>query len=246
VTPDHDEIDELLAGYVLRSLGDEDAARADRVLAEHVPGCDDCRATLSAFRELAADLALDADPVAPSETLLPRLHRELGPQPARRRSLQVVVVAAGVVAVVGLAGLSLNQGIRARSANARAEDLQGATEMALRPDANRVPVGPVQELSAPGVERFYVLGNDVPAPPAGSVYAVWLVAREQPTFVEDFLPEDGRVFLVVPFEAGSYDELWISVEPGGAEPVSPTDIRWRGSISTPNAATGSNATVEAA
>jgi Anti-sigma-K factor rskA len=246
VTPDHDEIDELLAGYALRSLTDEDAARADRVLADHVPGCEDCRATLVAFRELAADLALDADPVAPPEALLPRLHRELGAQPARRRGLQVVAVAAGVAAVVGFAGLSLNQGIRARSASARAEDLRGATEMALRDDANRVPVGPVQELSAPGVERFYVLGSDVPSPPSGSVYAVWVVAQGQPTFVEDFLPEDGRVFLVIPFEAGRYDELWISVEPGGTEPASPTDIKWRGSISTPDGVTDSNGTVEAA
>jgi hypothetical protein len=246
VTPDHDEIDELLAGYVLRSLTDEDTARADRLLRDHVPGCDACRATMAAFQAVTADLALDADPVAPPQTMLPRLHRALDGQPARRRSLQIAVVAAGVAAVVGLAGLSLNQGIRARSADARAEDLRGATEMALRPDANRVPVGPVQELSAPGVERFYVLGNDVPSPPAGSVYAVWLVAEGQPTFVEDFLPEDGRVFLAVPFEAGRYDELWISVEPGGVEPTAPTVVQWRGSISGPQGSTGANGTVEAA
>jgi hypothetical protein len=246
VTTDHDENDELLAGYALRSFTDEDAARADRLLADHVPGCDACRTTLAAFHELTADLALDVEPVAPPETLLPRLHRELGQQPARRRSLQIVAVAAGVAAVVGLAGLSLNQGMRARTARAQAEDLRGATEMALRADANRVPVGPVQELSAPGVERFYVLGNDVPPPPAGSVYAVWVVAHGQPTFVEDFLPEDGRVFLVIPFEAGRYDELWISVEPGGVQPTAPTHIQWRGSISAPSGATGSDENVEAA
>lgn len=243
---DHDEIDELLAGYVLRSLTDEDAARVDRLLAEHVPVCDDCRATVTAFQDVAADLALDADPVAPPETLLPRLHLELGSQHVRRRSLQIVVVAAGVAAMVGLAGLSVNQGIRARTARAQAEDLRGATEMALRADANRVPVGPVQELSAPGVERFYVLGNDVPPPPAGSVYAVWVVTQGQPTFVGDFLPEDGRVFLALPFEAGRYDELWISVEPGGVEPAAPTDVQWRGAISAPQGSTGSDGAVEAA
>ena len=37
MTPDHDAIDELLAGYVLQALSGPDAADADRLLAEHVP-----------------------------------------------------------------------------------------------------------------------------------------------------------------------------------------------------------------
>ena len=48
-TLDHDRIDELLAGYVLRSLSGEDAAEADVLLFEHVPACSQCRATLNDF-----------------------------------------------------------------------------------------------------------------------------------------------------------------------------------------------------
>jgi hypothetical protein len=145
--------------------------------------------------------------------------------------MQVFAVAASVVAVVGFAGLTVSQGMRASHANARAEDLRSATEMAMRPDANRVPVGPVRELSAPGEEEFYVFGTDCPQPPADTVYRLWLASNGQATFVTDFLPEDGKVFLRVPFDPSRFDDLWISTEPAGSEPTTPTDVRWRASES---------------
>jgi anti-sigma-K factor RskA len=229
VTNDHEAIDELLAGYVLRSLSGEDAAEADHLLSDHVPTCAACRDTLAAFQDLSADLALDATPLVPPETLLPRLHRELEPPASRRRPVQIFAVAASVVAVVGLAGLAVTQGLRASDANSRAEDFRSAAQMALRPDSNQVPVGPVNELTAPGVEEFYVMGDNCPQPPEGSVYRVWIVAGGQPTFVTDFLPEDGQVFLSIPFDPSRYDDLWISVEPAGSEPTTPTDVEWQAS-----------------
>ncbi|MFI5393223.1 MAG: anti-sigma factor domain-containing protein [Myxococcota bacterium] len=229
MTNDHEAIDELLAGYVLRSLSGEDAAEADHLLSDHVPTCATCRDTLSAFQDLSADLALDATPLTPPETLLPRLHRELEPPASRRRPVQIFAVAASVVAVVGLAGLAVTQGLRASDANSRAEDFRSAAQMALRPDSNQVPVGPVNELTAPGVEEFYVMGDNCPQPPEGSVYRVWIVAGGQPTFVTDFLPEDGQVFLSIPFDPSRYDDLWISVEPAGSEPTTPTDVEWQAS-----------------
>ena len=63
MTEDHERIDELLAGYVLLSLEGEDAAEADRLLSEHVPGCARCRRTLADFQALSGDLALAAAPL---------------------------------------------------------------------------------------------------------------------------------------------------------------------------------------
>ncbi|MGB7804096.1 MAG: anti-sigma factor [Actinomycetota bacterium] len=229
MTNDHEAIDELLAGYVLRSLSGEDAAEADHLLSDHVPTCAACRDTLAAFQDLSADLALDAVPLAPPETLLPRLHRELEPPASRRRPAQVFAVAASVVAVVGLAGLAVTQGLRASDANSRAEDFRSAAQMLQRPDSNQVSVGPVNELTAPGVEEFYVMGDDCPQPPEGSVYRVWIVAEGQPTYVTDFVPEDGQVFLSIPFDPSRYDDLWISVEPADSEPTTPTDVEWQAS-----------------
>jgi hypothetical protein len=231
VTHDHEAIDELLAGYVLRSLSGEDAAEADHMLTDHVPTCPACRDTLAAFQDLSADLALDARPLTPPETLLPSLHRELEPPASRRRPVQIFAVAASVVAVVGLAGLAVTQGMRASDANSRADDLRAAAQMALRPDSNQVSVGPVSEISAPGVEEFYVMGENCPQPPDGSVYVVWIVAGDQPTFVGEFLPDDGQVFLSIPFDPSRYDDLWISVEPAGSEPTAPSQVEWQASSS---------------
>jgi len=62
---DHDATDELLAGYVLGSLSGEDAVEVDRLLAEHVPDCDRCRATLDAFQGLTGEIGLSASPAPP-------------------------------------------------------------------------------------------------------------------------------------------------------------------------------------
>ena len=74
---DHEAADELLAGYVLGSLTGPDAEEADRLLTEHVPDCLTCRATLDAFQGVTGELGMVADPLAPPETLLPRIEREL-------------------------------------------------------------------------------------------------------------------------------------------------------------------------
>lgn len=226
MTDDHDAIEELLACYVLRSLSGADAAEADRLLSEHVPDCATCRDTLDDFQRLTADLGLTAAPMAPPETLLPRLHRELEPPAPRRHPMQMFAVAAGVVAVVGLAGLTVSQNIRANNADVRADALANAAQLATRPDARMVEVGPVQEISAPGEEHLYVMGEGVPAPPAGSVYRVWLVADGIPTFAGDFVPEGGQVFLDIPFDPSRDDDLWISIEPVDAPSDAPTASDW--------------------
>ena len=223
---EHEHIEELLAGYVLRSLSGADAAEADLLLSDHVPGCRRCKESLDDFERLSADLAFAAEPMAPPETLLPRLHRELEPQAPRRRPMQVFAVAASMVAVVGLAGLTVSQSIRASNADVRADDLANAVGLATRSDARMVEVGPVREISAPGERLVYVIGEGVPSPPAGTVYRVWLVSGGVPTFVEDFLPEGGEVFLSIPFDPARYDDLWISIDPAGAPTDSPTSGDW--------------------
>lgn len=222
----HEGIEELLAAYVLRGLTGDDAIEADRLLSDHVPRCGACRDTLDGFRRVAADLGVGAAPMAPPETLLPRLHRELEPRESRRRPLQMFAVAAGVVAVVGLAGLTVSQSIRAENADGQADLLANAMQLASRDDARMVEVGPVQEISAPGEEHLYVMGEGVPSPPAGSVYRMWLVSGEDPTFVGEFTPEDGRVALDISYDPSRYDDLWISLEPTDAPTEAPTNDQW--------------------
>jgi Anti-sigma-K factor rskA, C-terminal len=219
---DHERIEELLAGYVLRSLSGEDAADADLLLSEHVPTCARCQETLAAFQAISADLALDAAPVAPPETLLPRLHRELEPPSRRRRPMQLFAVAASVVVVAGLAGMAVTQNVRANQGQQRASALRAAMDTAALPNANLVPVGPATEISAPGREVFYLYGHDVPAPTAGMVYRVWLVAGTAPTYVGEFIPDDGFVNVELHFDPSSYDSLWVTEAPAGSEPTAPS------------------------
>jgi Anti-sigma-K factor rskA len=228
VIEDHEQIDELLAGYVLRSLSGEDAAQADRLLSEHVPTCARCRATLADFQALMADLALEAAPLAPPDALLPRLHRELGAPASRRRPMRAFAVAASVVLVAGLAGLAVTQRMQANHGAQRAELLSDAMAVATRSDAKTEPVGPATEISAPGLAEFYLYGNDVPAPRPGDVYRVWLVSGTTPTFVGEFLPDDGFVASGVPFDPSRYDGLWITEAVSGSAttPPAPGDAVW--------------------
>ena len=79
---------------------------------------------------ISADLALDASPVTPPETLLPRLHREMGAQARRRRPIYLVAVAASVAAAVGMGGFALTQGARANRLGATNQQLAAAIDFA--------------------------------------------------------------------------------------------------------------------
>jgi anti-sigma-K factor RskA len=229
----HDSIDELLSGYALRTLSGEDATEADRLLSEHVPSCAACRQTLDAFRAVTADLALDARPADPPETLLPRLHREMEPRGrrvARWQPARLVAAAAGLVFVVSLGGVALLQsgdggvtGGPQDFVTMRNGDIAEAVQFATKRDAQQTPMGQAMEYERPGVERFYVLGTEVPQPPTGMVYALWLVSGSETTLLGSFVPDPatGLVVLRIDLDPTGVDTLFVTLEPAGATPVSP-------------------------
>lgn len=224
----HDRIDELLAGYVLRSLSGPDGTEADHLLTEHVPGCARCRETLDAFQAVAADLALDAPPIEPPETLLPQLHREL--EPRSRRSgrwspARIVAVAASVVLVVGLGGLALTQ--LGGSGNPMAPaDLEQAMKIATTPGATQTDLGHATEITAPGVEQFVIFGSDVPAPPAGMTYRLWAMSGSSAKYLGSFVPDDGRVMLLISIDPTTFDRLLVTTEPSNSQPSTPGSPAW--------------------
>ncbi len=234
MTETHEAIEELLAGYVLRSLSGEDAERADHLLSDHVPHCPACRDSLAVFQAVTADLSLDPSPVQPPDTLLPRLHRDLGVQDRRRRPVAVFAVAASVVAVVGFAGLAVTQNMRVNDTRSRMDDIRSAMDFATTPGASMEQVDssdsdtePITEISHPGTERFYLVGNDVPMPPEGTVYRVWLLSGTQATYATDFVPEPGMMVVQLEFDPSLYDRILISVEPAGSTPDTPEIAVWQ-------------------
>jgi hypothetical protein len=165
MTSEHDAIDELLAGYVLRALSGPDAVEADRLLAEHVPGCATCQDTLTAFQGIVGDLAVSVAPARVPDMLLPRLHTELEPRRTRRMPTwgggRMVAAVAAVVVAVGIGGLAVSTsgggGADPVLANA---DLAQIRSIAARPDARTTDLGEADEVKAPGVEETYVMGEE--------------------------------------------------------------------------------------
>jgi hypothetical protein len=220
---DHERIEELLAGYVLRSLSGEDAAEADRMLTDHVPDCAGCRETLIAFQAVSADLALVTDPVDPPEMVLARLHRELEPRERRPRTVAALAVAASVVAVIGLTGTFL-QGQRVNTRQSRIDALSNIFRFAEENGAEMVPVGPATQVAA--ADEVFLFGENVPAPPPGTVYVVWVESGGRAGFLGWFLPdEDGWVY--VHLSTGRpYERLFVTIESAEVSPSAPGDVTW--------------------
>ncbi|MEP6758826.1 MAG: anti-sigma factor [Actinomycetota bacterium] len=229
---DHDEIDELLAGYVLRSLTGPDAVEADRLLTDHVPGCPDCLSTLDAFQGLTGDLATMPAPVSVPDTLLPSLHRSLDGRRTRRPSSwnpgRLVAAAAAAIVLVGVAGLAITQvGGDGGTQLLTQADLQVVNGVKNRADAEVTPVGPADEVTAPGLEEIYLEGSGVAMPPTGSTYRLWVVSVSgTATYVGDFAPRYGQVALAISIDPSGVDHLLVTLEPAGSEPSEPGEPAW--------------------
>jgi hypothetical protein len=234
VTRDHERIEELLAGYALLGLTGEDAIDADRLLSEHVPTCLTCRDTLAGLQAVTGELALAADPIPPPDLLLPRIRRELDlavPQ-ARRRGNGRLIAAAGVVAVVSLAALSVSLSGRVSRTEAQRGQLVEALTAMQQPGANPVSLQPkgfsspgLMEVSGPDLERVYIVGHGVPQPAEGYAYQLWLGSAGTFQAVgRQFIPDElGLVILSLTFDPSPYDEILITEEPAGATPERPSE-----------------------
>jgi len=245
LSPDHERIDELLAGYALLALSGPDAEEADRLLAEHVPSCARCHATLSDTQALSGDLALAADPVPPPETLLPRLHRAIDEVPLAGRSPRrgvFVALAASVIGLVVMGGLSFTLGSRLSDAETQAGTALEILSLMRSPGAEPVSLAPqgqtpassgLVEISAPNVRRLYLASERCPEPAPGNAYQLWLGSGG--TWVpvgEMFRPEGGVILLELEVDTSTYDEIWITEEPIGVPPQEPsTDgLSWRATL----------------
>jgi hypothetical protein len=231
---DHEHVEELMAGYALRALTGEDAREAERLLSEHVPGCLRCRGTMLAFSDTVADLALAAEPVAPPETLLPRLHRSLEPRGSRRPVGRWIGVAAGLAVVLVAGGLAVSQGLRAGDLQERNELFAQALRLSQRIDADTEPLteadatepAPVSTVSAPDVDHFFLIGSDVPPPPTGYVYGVWLSDGVDAVFAGPFVPSPGVTVVRVPFDPSRFDRVLVTIEAVGSPADEPGTVVW--------------------
>lgn len=245
---DHERIEELLAGYVSLGLSGEDAIEADRLLSEHVPSCPRCRDAMAGLQAVAGDLALAVTPARPPDLLLPRIRRGVAETPVRgRHRASLVAVAAGVAALVGLAGLSVQLGDRVSRTEQQRGRLLAAMDALQQPGTSPVSLksqgetaAGLVEVSGPGLERMYVIGRDVPMPAQGRVYQLWLGSNGTFVRVEggEFVPDDGLVLLELTVDAGRFDEILVTEERIGEAPVGPSyeGHTWHAFLARPRAA----------
>ena len=216
MTWDHERVEELLASMVLGGLDPEDAALADRAMAEHVPGCDRCSSAIRGFREVAGDLALLAAP-APPPDLLARRVTGLARAPRRRPAGWV---AAGV-AVVALAGLStwtvaLDRRLeRAETRQAWVLDALsevGTPEVAvlrLRGQTGRISV--LQDRTG---DQHYLLASGLPE----GTYQVWMVGQGGTWSPGTFDAAHGAAMVPVKTDMDKWHTVMVTEAPEGPAP----------------------------
>jgi len=241
VIEDHERIEELLAGYALRSLDGPDADEADRLLADHVPTCLTCRRSIADFREVTGDLALAPDPVQVPDLLLPQIHRAMDDTPRASRSrfpTTWVAAAASVVALVAMGGLSLTMMGRANTAEDKAGGAIEAAMLMANGTGNTIDgVGSEATtpfIEAPEVRTLHLATQGCPQPAPGTSYVVWLGNDGDYTPTLRFRPDaDGYVYLQVPVDISRYDEIAITEELEGQMPSEPNldgERTWRATV----------------
>ena len=236
----HEEYLELAAIYALGALDGEDRLSFETHLAS---GCEICRDAIVGSEQVLADLALTAPLAAPPdsvrERLVERVRRDseirkvTGSGPSR---LWMALAAAATLAAVGL-------GLYARTLHERAENQRIAREALERDlgsltetlEAFTAPATRAVSLSGQGDaqgaaakafldpenRRLFLYVYNLPPPPPGRTYQLWLIVGGSPVSMGTFGVEpDGRGRLdtasVPPFEGEV--TVAVTVEPSGGVP----------------------------
>lgn len=203
----HERLQTDIAAYALDSVTRDEAIALEHELVQHLPGCDDCRTLLADLRDTATDLAMDAQPVPPSDLLEERIRRAIGDEGLSirtsvtrrgpRRGLAVAMIAA-LLAVPTAWGLNLAG--RLERAERRADSAVALQQLVADPASRTVALrgagDPMTLLYRPGGDAL-LLADPVTAPPEGKVYELWFIRKGTPIPVGVFTPSDGVVALSI-------------------------------------------------
>lgn len=220
----HQELRELLPAYALDALTEAEHAEVDR----HLPGCDECRREIAAFREVTTGLATAAVQVVPPaalrETVLDavRPRRAAGERP--RRWLMGAALAAAAAVIVILAGVSLSLNQQLAALRGRLDAQEQVLALLAAPTArSTILTGSVEAnvrfVFDPATKQGALVVTDLRDPGDEFVYQLWLVAGTEPRSAGVFRPIPGRpIILPVAADFTRFQAVAISVEraPNGA------------------------------
>jgi hypothetical protein len=207
---DHDRLEELFAVEALGGLDEADREELARALDRHGGECPRCRELRRAYREVAARLALVADEEeAPVVPLRPRRPSRLA------RAVAGVAAAMALAAAAGVSGYLLAPERAPEAALADLLARPGARVVQFHSEGGR---GQLAVAFAPGVDRSFLVGTGLEAPPEGRVYQVWMIVRGSPVSGGVITPRDGEVFVALPADPSGSEAMAVTVEPLGGSP----------------------------
>jgi anti-sigma-K factor RskA len=221
------DIHALSGAYAVDAVDDIERASFER----HLAGCPTCRAEVASLREASAVLADDATtapPAALRDAVLSGITRvrPLPPVtvggPVHRRKWFPALVAAVVLALVGVGG-AVWQPWR----DDASQTLSATDQVLQDPEAQQVsqtlPNGATATVvRSPKEHRAVLVTEDLPEPPAGKVYQLWLQTPSEDMVPAGLMPAGGSSALL----DGNADDaigVGLSLEPaGGSE--QPTEV----------------------
>ncbi|HET8594663.1 MAG TPA: anti-sigma factor [Intrasporangium sp.] len=221
----NDDIHALSGPYAVDALDPEEREQFERHLAE-CPACQDEVAGLRAAATQLSALVETAPPVGLRESVLrqistvrplPPLRQEAPPEPAaeparlRRQPWLLAAVAAALVAVAALGIWRAVDTTPPPTVAERVLEAPDATRVAHRfPDGASATV-----VRSKQVGRAVLITSDMPAPPAGKVYQLWLEDRAGVMQPAGLMSGSGNKVVVLSGDAGQASAAGITVEPAG-------------------------------
>ena len=214
------DVHALSGAYAVDALDDLERAAFERHLAE----CAECRAEVASLRETAALLA-SAEATEPPAGLRARVLadistvRPLPPevpvaQPRRRRTARLLVAAAAAVVLIGAGAVVWQQPW---------EGSPSVTESVLAADDAQSTTLELGEASATvthsdSVGRAVITTDDMPPPPKGKVYQLWLQQPDDGMVSAGLMPVDPDQTVLLDGDAATATAVGITVEPAGGSP----------------------------
>lgn len=221
------DIHALSGAYAVDAVDDIERASFER----HLASCPTCRAEVASLREasaLLADAATTTPPPELRDAVLSGITRvrPLPPVtvggPVHRRKWFPALVAAVVLALVGVGGA-----VWQPWSDDASQTLSATDQVLQDPEAQQVsqtlPNGATATVvRSPKEHRAVLVTEDLPEPPAGKVYQLWLQTPSEDMVPAGLMPAGGSTALL----DGNADDaigVGLSLEPaGGSE--QPTEV----------------------
>jgi anti-sigma-K factor RskA len=227
------DIHALSGAYAVDALDDVERAGFER----HLTGCETCQAEIASLREATAAMSDDVSVAPPPELraavldgitrvrplppVTPGGHRAEGGTATRRRWFPALVAAA-VLALVGVGAAVWQPWQDDTTTTVTALDRVLADADAQRVRLDLPGGGTATVVRSAKEHRAAVVTEDMPAPPEGKVYQLWLQTPTDDMVSAGLMPADQATALL----EGDADDaigVGISLEPAGGSPE-PTEV----------------------